>query len=342
MEEKEVEKREVKTGFPRFIPVPWGIHELTTKPMDVWVYIALSHYADWTTGQCFPSYETITQKFGISKPSFSKSIKNLEALGLIRTEKKHRNTTTYYVFTEPLRVKNFNSSSKNILPNRVKKFNTNLHSLNLDSNNIEIQDNDFTQERFDYIWDTYGRNRPKADKKNAETQIKKAIKKFGFERIKERIDAICSIYDFWPQQEKQFIPMATTFFRAERFLDDLETFTQRLAPEIKIRALDKARNGSKQASTTQSSLNPEEMIKKTLILALTEDCFQSIDLGDQHLHYAVKMKGGWQNIVDTVKTDSTLHNTLLGIYKMAIEKDLRSAMILGTNEPRPRKITIKE
>lgn len=349
MSEENQEKREVKSGFPRFIPVPWNIQELTTKPMDVWVYIALSHYADWKTGECFPTYETITQKFGISKPSFSKSIKNLEKLGLIKTEKKHRNTTTYYVFPDTVRVKNidtevknFNHLSKNNLPNRVKNFNSNIHSLNLNSINVEIQDNDFTEERFQYIWDQYGRNRPKADKKNAETQIRKAIKKYGYERIKEKIDAICAVYDFWPQQEKQFIPMATTFFRAERFMDDLETFTQRLPPEIKIKALDSARNGSKQASTNNVEVNPDKMVEKVLILALTEGDFQSIDLGDQHLHYAIKMKGGWTNIIETVKTDTQLKPTLLGIYKMAKEKNLRAAMILGTGEPRPKKITIRE
>jgi len=177
-------------------------------------------------------------------------------------------------------------------------------------------------------------------KKTAVESIKRKIKKFGYPKIKEKIDQICVIWDHWPEQEKQYIPMCSTFFNGERFLDDLETFTQRLTPQTKLLALNTARNGREKALTTQSSKNPEEIIKKVLTLVKTEENFFSIDLMDQHLHHAIEMKGGWQELKYQVNKDANLGPQLLDLYKIAKERDMRKAMVYGTNEPRPIKLLL--
>jgi predicted transcriptional regulator len=74
------------------------------KPTELSVYTVLCHYADYETGNCFPSIDTIRKKTGKNKNSISSAIKKLVEYGLIRkkrSSKKFRYKNTYKVIRDP-------------------------------------------------------------------------------------------------------------------------------------------------------------------------------------------------------------------------------------------------
>jgi predicted transcriptional regulator len=102
------------------------------------VYGVLLKYADASTGEAYPSLDTIAAMLGITKPTAFKYVEKLEAAGLIeilnRKSKKGTQESNLYrvknfnpepaAGSEPCpdRVKNFSEPSKEFLENRVKNF----------------------------------------------------------------------------------------------------------------------------------------------------------------------------------------------------------------------------
>ena len=326
------EKRELRTGFPRFIPIPLNFHEQTDKPVDLYVYYILSTYANWETGKCFPSYETM-RKHKISGPTFAKTIIRLEKLGLITTEKRPGKSTIYKVFTTkeilPLPLKKVNSTPKEILVEPLKRYKE--HKL--------VKDNQATDERIESVWEIYGRNRPKANKKNATTQIEKAIKKIGYELLLEKLNKICSVYDLYDDEQKKYIPMATTFFNQERYLDDISAFIQPLPLELKDKAYNTLENASEGKLELNSVMNNDSKVKKLIMCLEKEDLITGIDLMDQHLHSVVKLKGGWDELKLMLKNPD-LYQTLIATLKLVEEKNIRTAWIWTEKKFRPRQVIL--
>lgn len=345
------EKRELKTGFPRFIPIPINFTKTTDKPIDLYVYYVLSSYANWDTGKCFPSYETIQREHGISSPTFSKSIIRLEKLGLITTEKRTGQSTIYRVFTtkeilplppklfrEPL--KKVKDTTKETLGVPPKKFNTNIDIIEHRYKEHKlIQDNESTDDRIETIWELYGRNRPKANKKNATIQITKAIKKIGYDLLLEKVNKICSVFDLYDDYQKKYIPMATTFFNQERYLDDISAFIQPLPLELKDKAYNSLENASESKLELNSMMNNDSKVKKLIICLQNEDLITGIDLMDQHLHSVVKLKGGWDELKLMLKNPD-LYQTLMSTLKLVEDKDIRTAWIWTKKRIRPRQIIL--
>lgn len=337
------EKRELRTGFPRFIPIPLNFHEQTDKPVDLYVYYILSTYANWETGKCFPSYETM-RKHKISGPTFAKTIIRLEKLGLITTEKRPGRSTIYKVFTTkeilPLPLKKVNSTPKEILVEPLKKFNTNIDIIEPRYKEHKlVKDNQATDERIESVWEIYGRNKPKANKKNATIQITKAIKKIGYDLLLEKLNKICSVYDLYDDEQKKYIPMATTFFNQERYLDDISAFIQPLPLELKDKAYNTLENASEGKLELNSVMNNDSKVKKLIMCLEKEDLITGIDLMDQHLHSVVKLKGGWDELKLMLKNPD-LYQTLIATLKLVEEKNIRTAWIWTEKKIRPRQVIL--
>lgn len=338
------EKREITSGFPRFIPIPLNFIRETNKPMDLFVYTILSTYANWNTGECFPSYETINREFSVSPPTFSKTIIRLEKLGLITTKKRPGQSTIYKVFTTketlPLPLKKVKGGTKEILVEPLKKFNTNIDIIEPRYKEHKlVKDNQATDERIESVWEIYGRNKPKANKKNATIQITKAIKKIGYDLLLEKLNKICSVYDLYDDEQKKYIPMATTFFNQERYLDDISAFIQPLPLELKDKAYNTLENASEGKLELNSVMNNDSKVKKLIMCLEKEDLITGIDLMDQHLHSVVKLKGGWDELKLMLKNPG-LYQTLIATLKLVEEKNIRTAWIWTEKKFRPRQVIL--
>jgi len=55
---------------------------------DLLVYLVLCRFAD-KAGECWPSYQTIADRAGIARSTAAKSLKNLEALGVLSHKRQH-------------------------------------------------------------------------------------------------------------------------------------------------------------------------------------------------------------------------------------------------------------
>lgn len=73
--------------------------------VDLKVYMVLALHANWTTGECWPSYRTIHDLSGCSRESISGSIRRLVQLGAIsfRHEKAHNGRRNVYTVFRTLR-----------------------------------------------------------------------------------------------------------------------------------------------------------------------------------------------------------------------------------------------
>lgn len=63
--------------------MPREIFAMDLRPGDLAVYAYLRRCADWKTGTCHPSYETIGSAVGLSKGSVRKYVSRLEDRHLI-------------------------------------------------------------------------------------------------------------------------------------------------------------------------------------------------------------------------------------------------------------------
>lgn len=59
------------------------------------LYVALSQHADNKTGECWPSLRKIEKETGMSRHTIIAATKLLEYLEVLKTEKRHRQSTVY-------------------------------------------------------------------------------------------------------------------------------------------------------------------------------------------------------------------------------------------------------
>ena len=87
-------------AFPQFL----FLNENRLKYQDALIYITTRSFLNTASGDCFPSYETIAEKAGVSRTFVSKSLKRLKASGLLKTHTRkvatNRNSPNHYIFDE--------------------------------------------------------------------------------------------------------------------------------------------------------------------------------------------------------------------------------------------------
>jgi DNA-binding MarR family transcriptional regulator len=87
-------------AFPQFL----FLNENRLKYQDALIYITTRSFLNTASGNCFPSYETIAEKAGVSRTFVSKSLKRLKASGLLTTHTRkvatNRNLPNQYVFDD--------------------------------------------------------------------------------------------------------------------------------------------------------------------------------------------------------------------------------------------------
>lgn len=70
------------------------------QPTEVKVYACLASYADWDTGMCWPSRNTLAEACGVSLATVKRALTGLEKVGAItverRTQLAGRNDTNLY------------------------------------------------------------------------------------------------------------------------------------------------------------------------------------------------------------------------------------------------------
>lgn len=91
--------------------------------VDLKVYMVLALHANWTTGQCWPSYKTIRDLTGCSRGSIADAIRRLELLGTIshRKEKAHNGRRNVYSVFRTLRPSSEGQSSRMDYPPSGRK-----------------------------------------------------------------------------------------------------------------------------------------------------------------------------------------------------------------------------
>ena len=62
------------------------------QPVEVKVYCALASYADWETGVCWPSQQTIAEASGVSLSTVKRAIHTLVAVGAVEVTSRDHNT----------------------------------------------------------------------------------------------------------------------------------------------------------------------------------------------------------------------------------------------------------
>lgn len=71
-------------------------------PYAVTTYLVIKAHTNYSTGESFPSIETIVEKSGISERQVKKDLATLEELGYITKEKKGRNN--HYTLREKVEI----------------------------------------------------------------------------------------------------------------------------------------------------------------------------------------------------------------------------------------------
>ena len=75
----------------QFVIVPRFVWQ-GCQPTEVKVYAALASYADWTTGICWPSQETIAETAGVSLSTVKRALHTLVAVGAVEMSSREHNT----------------------------------------------------------------------------------------------------------------------------------------------------------------------------------------------------------------------------------------------------------
>jgi len=81
-------------------------HAARMKPSGLAVYLCLCRHADYDTNDCYPSYQTIAKKCGVSRPTVINHCKRLAQLGYIETEHNFNSngdfmSNTFYLLELP-------------------------------------------------------------------------------------------------------------------------------------------------------------------------------------------------------------------------------------------------
>jgi len=113
-----------------FIPIPNSIFDKYMKELshnEFLVLLAIIRKTwGWNKTEDRISVSQISGMTNYSKPTIIKSLSNLEKIGLISTKKRHNRTTKIKL----LLGKKFLPHGKEILPQVVKKFNTQQYNNN--------------------------------------------------------------------------------------------------------------------------------------------------------------------------------------------------------------------
>lgn len=99
--------------------VPNKMNEQDLEPKDQLIYLVLKSHYNGTTGECFPSLQTIASEAGTSIPTVRESIKNLQNSGYIDIKKVGRQN--YYTFKKYI---NFESFTPEFLEHKDITFKT--------------------------------------------------------------------------------------------------------------------------------------------------------------------------------------------------------------------------
>jgi DNA-binding MarR family transcriptional regulator len=84
----------------RFVALPHAFIDYT-EHLTVhtrWLYVALLYYRNTQSGQAFPSYNTLYEKFGLRRKMISKGLKELEKEGWIKKKRRFGRSNTYRFF----------------------------------------------------------------------------------------------------------------------------------------------------------------------------------------------------------------------------------------------------
>jgi DNA-binding MarR family transcriptional regulator len=87
----------------RFVAMPdfLNLKQQNIKYLDALTYVTIRSFHNSTTGLCYPSYETIADKAGMSRSFIINSVKRLEKAGfLLITHSKKKHTCNQYHFGE--------------------------------------------------------------------------------------------------------------------------------------------------------------------------------------------------------------------------------------------------
>jgi hypothetical protein len=88
----------------RFIALPFlvKLNELGIKYQDVLIYITIRSFFNPLEGYCYPAYETIAKRAGVSKDLVESSVRRLEKAGLFKIERSTKKHTCnrYYLEIE--------------------------------------------------------------------------------------------------------------------------------------------------------------------------------------------------------------------------------------------------
>ena len=79
------------SGPSQFVIVPRFVWQ-GCQPAEVKVYCALASYADWTTGVCWPSQQTVAEVAGVSLSAVKRAVHTLVAIGAVEVTSRDHNT----------------------------------------------------------------------------------------------------------------------------------------------------------------------------------------------------------------------------------------------------------
>lgn len=131
-------KHEARDGRLRFVQI---YHEdlaalAELGPSSLLVYSFLAKYANYSTGQCFPSIDTLATDCNVSRNTVMKAIQKLSDAGLIAVEKERtdhgydRSIYTVLSKTDTPRCKNWTEPGSNSGPGPVQNLDPNENQLN--------------------------------------------------------------------------------------------------------------------------------------------------------------------------------------------------------------------
>ena len=89
MSKKDNAKKYIKKRKHPFVQIPSAIFDATKNKSTICLYLSLMTYAD-SEGFCFPSYSKINEQTGMSSATISKSLDELQKVGLLTIEKHKR------------------------------------------------------------------------------------------------------------------------------------------------------------------------------------------------------------------------------------------------------------
>jgi hypothetical protein len=87
----------------RFVAMPYflNLDKQNLKTLDTLIYITIRSFHNSSTGLCYPSYEKIMEKSGLSRGFVADSIKRLEAAGHFKiTHSNRQGTCNQYYFNK--------------------------------------------------------------------------------------------------------------------------------------------------------------------------------------------------------------------------------------------------